>query len=110
MYHIVYILIVYYDVRLLSLKCSFCFFFSYQDNNLAEFITEVMQYISLLDIERKLFVEALLQINWTNRSSQVIFTYKLFLQNLACMQTFHTNIVINCLVELFKPSKFYIYY
>ncbi|KYN17466.1 RNA polymerase I-specific transcription initiation factor RRN3 [Trachymyrmex cornetzi] len=76
-----------------------------KDNNLAEFITEVMQYISLLDIERKLFVEALLQIDWTNRSSQVIFTYKLFLQNLACVQTFHTNIVINCLVELFKPKN-----
>ncbi|XP_018302784.1 RNA polymerase I-specific transcription initiation factor RRN3 [Mycetomoellerius zeteki] len=76
-----------------------------KDNNLAEFITEAMQYISLLDIERKLFVEALLQIDWTIRSSQVIFTYKLFLQNLACMQTFHTNIVINCLVELFKPKN-----
>ncbi|EGI57994.1 RNA polymerase I-specific transcription initiation factor RRN3 [Acromyrmex echinatior] len=76
-----------------------------KNNNLVEFITEVMQYIPLLDIERKLFVEALLQINWTNRSSQVIFTYKLFLQNLACMQTFHTNIVINCLVELFKPKN-----
>ncbi|KYN08076.1 PREDICTED: RNA polymerase I-specific transcription initiation factor RRN3 [Cyphomyrmex costatus] len=76
-----------------------------KDSNLAEFINETMQYISLLDNEHKLFVEALLQIDWTTRSSQVIFTYKLFLQNLACMQTFHTNIVINCLVELFKPKN-----
>ncbi|KAG5330989.1 RRN3 factor, partial [Acromyrmex heyeri] len=52
-----------------------------KDNNLVEFITEVMQYIPLLDIERKLFVEALLQINWTNRSSQslIIITFIIIL-------------------------------
>ncbi|XP_012524208.2 RNA polymerase I-specific transcription initiation factor RRN3 [Monomorium pharaonis] len=76
-----------------------------KDNDLAEFLTEARQCISLLDLRHESFVQVLLQIEWTTRSSEVISTYKLFLQDLVCMQTLHINIVLNRLVELFKPAE-----
>ncbi|XP_071581207.1 RNA polymerase I-specific transcription initiation factor RRN3 isoform X1 [Temnothorax nylanderi] len=76
-----------------------------KDSDLTEFLTEARQCISLLDIRHESFVQALLQIEWTNRSPEVISTYKFFLQDLVCMQTLHIKIVINRLVELFKPAE-----
>jgi len=96
------------NLCIICAKCFIQFLLFLQDSDLAEFLAETSQYISLLDIGYKSFVQALLQIDWMNRSSEVISTYKLFLQKLAYMQTLHTNIVINHLVELFKPGKFYI--
>ncbi|KAL6254420.1 hypothetical protein P5V15_014468 [Pogonomyrmex californicus] len=76
-----------------------------KDSDLTEFLTETRQCISLLDVRYESFVQALLQIEWTNRLPEVISTYKLFVQDLVCMQTLHINIVIKRLVELFKPVK-----
>lgn len=60
----------------------------------------------MLGAKHELFVQILLKIQWTNRSPDVITTYKLFLQDLVCMQTRHIKTVINHLVQLFKPSKY----
>ncbi|XP_071566545.1 uncharacterized protein [Temnothorax nylanderi] len=75
-----------------------------KDSDLTEFLTEARQCISLLDIRHESFVQALLQIEWTNRSPEVISTYKFFLQDLVRMQTVHIKIVINRLIELYKPE------
>lgn len=93
----------YYDARYFK---TFLLFL--QDSDLTEFLTETRQCVSLLDTRFELFVQALLQIEWMNRSPEVISTYKFFLQDLVCMQTLHINNVINRLVELFKPGKIYI--
>ncbi|XP_011858498.1 PREDICTED: RNA polymerase I-specific transcription initiation factor RRN3 [Vollenhovia emeryi] len=76
-----------------------------KDSDLTEFLTETRQCISLMDVRYESFVQVLLQIEWTNRSPEVISAYKFFLQDLVCMQTLHINIVINRLVELFKPEE-----
>ncbi|XP_071566547.1 uncharacterized protein [Temnothorax nylanderi] len=76
-----------------------------KDSDLTEFLTEARQCISLLDIRHESFVQALLQIEWTNRSPEVISTYKFFLQDLVRMQTVHIKIVINRLIELYKPAE-----
>ncbi|KAL0124157.1 hypothetical protein PUN28_006173 [Cardiocondyla obscurior] len=75
-----------------------------KDSDLTEFLTETRQCISLLDIRFELFVQALLHIEWTNRSPEVVSTYKSVLQDLVCMQTLYINVVIKRLVELFKPE------
>jgi len=62
-------------------------------------------YICHLGIEHELFVEALLQIRWIEKSSEVIYNYKLFLQDLISIQTCHIKTVIYHLVEFFKPNK-----
>lgn len=90
-----------YEKLIYSLKTG-----AIKDSDLAEFLMETTQCISLLDIRYKLFVQALLQIDWLNRAPDVILNYKLFLKDLVCMQTVYTNIVINRLVELFKPTIF----
>ncbi|XP_011155853.1 RNA polymerase I-specific transcription initiation factor RRN3 [Solenopsis invicta] len=89
-----------YQKLILSLKEG-----AVKDSDLAEFLTEARQCISLLDNKYESFVQALLQVDWTTRSSEVISIYKLFLQDLVCMQTVHINIVINRLAELFKPVE-----
>lgn len=61
--------------------------------------------MSLLNSTHKLFVEVLLKIKWTDKSPEVISNYKLFVEDLICMQTHHINTVIDHLVEIFKPGK-----
>lgn len=79
-----------------------------QDIDLADFLTEVRQCISLLGPIHKIFVEVLLQINWIDRSPEVISAYKVFLEDLICAQVYHGKCIIDKLVELFKPGKFLI--
>ena len=76
-----------------------------QDSDLAEFLSEARQCISLLDTRHELFIQILLRIQWTTKSSEVISTYKLFLQDLVCMQTLYIKTVINSLVQLFKSVE-----
>ncbi|KAL6423028.1 hypothetical protein ACFW04_010482 [Cataglyphis niger] len=76
-----------------------------KDNDLAEFLFEARQCISLLDIRYDLFVQILLRIQWTTKSPEVISAYKLFLQDLVCMQTVYIKTVINSLIQLFKSVE-----
>ncbi|XP_029663030.1 RNA polymerase I-specific transcription initiation factor RRN3 isoform X3 [Formica exsecta] len=75
-----------------------------KDSDLAEFLSEARQCVSLLDIRYDLFVQILLRIQWTTKSPEVISAYKLFLQDLVCMQTIYIKTVINSLIQLFKSE------
>ncbi|XP_072750819.1 RNA polymerase I-specific transcription initiation factor RRN3 isoform X2 [Anoplolepis gracilipes] len=75
-----------------------------KDSDLAEFLSEARQCVSLLDAKYELFVQILLRIQWTTKSPEVISTYKLFLQDLVCMQTLYIKLVINSLTQLFKSE------
>ncbi|XP_076301490.1 RNA polymerase I-specific transcription initiation factor RRN3 homolog Tif-IA [Lasioglossum baleicum] len=75
-----------------------------KDTDLIEFLGNVRQCISLLTPVHKLFVETLLQLKWTNRSSEVASAYKTFIEDLICMQIHYAKNVIDNLVEQFKPE------
>ncbi|KAG6804219.1 RNA polymerase I-specific transcription initiation factor RRN3 [Apis mellifera caucasica] len=76
-----------------------------KDTDLIEFLSNVRQCISLLSPIHKVFVETLLQIKWTNRSSDMTSTYKAFIEDLICMQIHYAKNVIDNLVEQFKPDE-----
>lgn len=76
-----------------------------RDNDFAEFLVEARQCVSILSAKHESFIQVLLKIQWTDRSPEVITNYKLFLQDLVCMQTHYTKTVINHLVQLFKPVE-----
>ncbi|XP_050453015.1 RNA polymerase I-specific transcription initiation factor RRN3-like isoform X1 [Cataglyphis hispanica] len=76
-----------------------------KDNDLAEFLSEARQCVSLLDIRYDWFIQILLRIQWTTKSSELISAYKLFLQDLVCMQTVYIKTVINSLIQLFKSVE-----
>ncbi|XP_011253410.1 RNA polymerase I-specific transcription initiation factor RRN3 isoform X2 [Camponotus floridanus] len=75
-----------------------------KDSDLAKFLSKARQCISLLDTRHELFVQIILRIQWTSKSAEVISVYKLFLQDLVCMQTLYIKTVINSLIHLFKSE------
>lgn len=76
-----------------------------KDIDLADFLTEIRQCVSVLGPVHKIFVEVLLQLNWIDRSPEVISAYKIFLEDLMCAQVYHGKCIIDKLVELFKPAE-----
>ncbi|GAB1863019.1 RNA polymerase I-specific transcription initiation factor RRN3 [Camponotus japonicus] len=76
-----------------------------KDSDLAKFLSKARQCISLLDTRHELFVQIILRIQWTSKSAEVISIYKLFLQDLVCMQTLYIKTVINSLIHLFKSVE-----
>ncbi|XP_012255326.1 RNA polymerase I-specific transcription initiation factor RRN3 isoform X2 [Athalia rosae] len=75
-----------------------------KDHELLELLTETCSCIPLLGPTHKLFVEALLTPNWTFRSVQVTDAYKGFLIDLISAHNYHTKLVIDKLVNQFKPE------
>ncbi|KAF3423756.1 hypothetical protein E2986_01622 [Frieseomelitta varia] len=75
-----------------------------KDSDFIEFLSNVRQCISLLGPVHKVLVETLLQIKWTNRSLDVTSTYKIFIEDLICMQIHYAKNTIDNLVEQFKPD------
>ncbi|KAK2576891.1 hypothetical protein KPH14_005516 [Odynerus spinipes] len=76
-----------------------------KDSDLVDFLSEARQCVSLLGPVHKSFIEVLLQINWTDRSPEVISIYKSFLEDLICVQVYHGKCIIDKLVEQFKPAE-----
>lgn len=75
-----------------------------RDSELTELLQETHSCISLLGPVHKLFVEALLTLNWTSRSLQVTTIYKGFLIDLISAHNYHTKLIIDKLVDQFKPE------
>ncbi|KAK1137539.1 hypothetical protein K0M31_002044 [Melipona bicolor] len=75
-----------------------------KDTDLIEFLSNVRQCISLLGPVHKVLVETLLQIKWTNRSLDVTSAYKVFIEDLICMQIHYAKNAIDNLIEQFKPD------
>ncbi|CAD1479145.1 unnamed protein product [Heterotrigona itama] len=76
-----------------------------KDADLIEFLSNVRQCMSLLGPVHKVLVETLLQIKWTNRSLEVTSAYKVFIEDLICMQIHYAKNAIDNLVEQFKPDE-----
>ncbi|XP_015595877.1 RNA polymerase I-specific transcription initiation factor RRN3 [Cephus cinctus] len=76
-----------------------------KDSEFIELLTEVRQCISLLGPMHRLFVEALLNINWTNRNKTATNAYKAFLEDLVCAHVYHSKCIIDKLVEQFRPAN-----
>ncbi|EFN78860.1 RNA polymerase I-specific transcription initiation factor RRN3, partial [Harpegnathos saltator] len=73
------------------------------DSDLANFLDETRQYITLLDREHKIFVQILLEIKWTDKSPDFISAYKSFVEDLVCARVEYARSVFDYLVKLFKP-------
>lgn len=76
-----------------------------KDSDLVEFLCETRQCVSLLGPPHQLFIEVLLDINWTDRSPEVISNYKIFLEDLICAQVHHGKCIIDKLVQQFNPKE-----
>ncbi|XP_014473820.1 PREDICTED: RNA polymerase I-specific transcription initiation factor RRN3 [Dinoponera quadriceps] len=74
-----------------------------KDSDLVNFLEEIRQYITLLDCEHKMLVQTLLEIKWTDKSPDLISTYKAFIEDLVCARVEYARTVFDHLVKLFKP-------
>lgn len=74
-----------------------------KDNELLSLLSDVRQCVSLLDEKHGLLIEALLNITWTNRSSEVTTAFKRFIEDLTCLHVYHTKFVMDKLIKKFKP-------
>lgn len=76
------------------------------DDDITSLLSEATECISIMKEELRLFVEALLSVNWTERNDSVVREYQSFIANLVSAHNYHADFVINKLVSLFLPCKF----
>lgn len=74
------------------------------DSDISSLLKEATNCISLLTQEVRLFVEAILSINWLDRDRRVIRKYQSFIVNLLSAHIYHADLVIVKLVSLFLPN------
>lgn len=67
-------------------------------------LTDVEQCITLLNERHRLLIEALLNISWTDRRSEVTTAYKRFVEELLVAHVYHSKFVIDKLILKFKPG------
>ncbi|XP_063983802.1 RNA polymerase I-specific transcription initiation factor RRN3 [Diachasmimorpha longicaudata] len=75
------------------------------DDQLIDFLNEIRQCISFLGANHKLLVEVVLTISWTRRCEEAAEAYKAFLEDLVCVHIYHCKVVIEKLVNEFKPME-----
>lgn len=75
------------------------------DDDIHSLLSEATQCISILGHELRMFVEALLCIQWTHRNDLVVSEYQSFLCNLLLAHNYHTKFAIDRLVAQFLPGK-----
>lgn len=78
------------------------------DEDVLSLLKEATDCISLLSKELKLFVEALLSIDWLSKRSDVVKEYQTFIVNLVAAHNYHAKMVIDRLVKLFIPGKLFV--
>ncbi|XP_046628469.1 RNA polymerase I-specific transcription initiation factor RRN3 [Neodiprion virginianus] len=76
-----------------------------RESELIDLLTETHACISLLGPSHRLFIEALLTLNWTTRSLQVTTIYKGFLEDLVSAHNYHAKLIIDKLVDRFKSEE-----
>ncbi|CAG9821895.1 unnamed protein product [Phaedon cochleariae] len=74
------------------------------DEDISSLLIEATECISILNQELRLFVEALLSIDWTNKNAIVVSEYQSFIVNLLSAHNYHAKMVIEKLVKLFIPD------
>lgn len=76
------------------------------DDDVRTLLEETTHLISMFNQDLRLLVEALLSINWTNRSEHIVTEYQSFLLNLLSAHNYHAKYAIDLLVSNFIPSEF----
>lgn len=76
------------------------------EDDIRNLLLEATHCISLLGHELRLFVEAILCLQWTNRSKGVVSEYQSFLFNLLSAHNYHAKYAIDCLVQNFLPGRY----
>lgn len=76
------------------------------DRDVVSLLSEANECILLLNQDLRLFVEALLNLSWNDRSGDVVKEYQGFIVNLLSAHNYHARYVINQLVGLFLPGKY----
>lgn len=79
------------------------------DEDVLSLIKEAADCIALLSKDLKLFVEALLSIDWLNKRADVIKEYQTLIVNLVAAHNYHAKTVIDKSVKLFIPGKLLFY-
>lgn len=77
----------------------------FTDEDVSSLLREASDCISLLNKDLKLFIEAMLSINWLSKRLEVIKEYQTFIVNLVAAHNYHAKMVIDKLVKLFIPGK-----
>lgn len=75
------------------------------DEDIHSLLNEATQCISLLGHELRLFVEALLCLEWANRGEGLVGEYQSFLLNLLSAHNYHAKFAIDQLVKNFMPGN-----
>ncbi|XP_015115100.1 RNA polymerase I-specific transcription initiation factor RRN3 [Diachasma alloeum] len=75
------------------------------DDDLMDLLSEIRQCISFLGPNHKLLVEVILNVSWTTRCEEAADAYKAFLEDLVCVHIYHCKVVIEKLVNEFKPLE-----
>lgn len=75
------------------------------DEDLSKLLDEATKCVGLLDYELRLFVQALVILEWTHRSERVIQAYHDFLLNVISAHPLHSKYVITNLVKLFSTCE-----
>ncbi|EFA10824.2 RNA polymerase I-specific transcription initiation factor RRN3 [Tribolium castaneum] len=73
------------------------------DDDISSLLKEATECISIMKQELRLFVEALLSVDWIERNENVVKEYQSFIANLVAAHNYHADFVINKLVTLFFP-------
>jgi hypothetical protein len=76
-------------------------FFAFKDANLRILVQQATKSISFLIPKVELFVDALLDVPWINKSPEVIEEYVNFLQTLLSAHSYYSKSVIRMLVSYF---------
>lgn len=79
----------------------------FSDDDILSLLREATECMSLLSKELKLFIEALLSIDWRNKRSDVVKEYQTFMVNLVAAHNYHAKLVIDKLVKMFFPGEFF---
>lgn len=76
------------------------------DEDVSSLLKEATECISILNRNLRLFVEAILSLDWNNKSEVIVSEYQSFIINLLSAHNYHAKLVIDKLVKLFIPGEF----
>lgn len=72
------------------------------DNNFRVLLEDSMNCVVLLGKDLKQFVDFLCDVEWINRTEDLVELYKRFLFNLVTAHAYHCQRIMNSLMKLFK--------
>ena len=93
--------IIFSKQLLISISNLTDFSFVFKDDNLRILVQQATTSIALMSPKVEKFVEALLDVKWTDKSPEVIEEYVGFLHSLVSAQTYFCKSIIRMLVSHF---------